>query len=796
MEPERQSPYWTEIVGDNWPMIAPAEWRGMAAAARSAAATLDVGAAEQARNAFDQHVRASAGLQSVKDQMRLLQPDPQSFAEALVATAVAFEEFADLVARTRNRILDIVAAATGRIAEVSAAADDERGSGDTADPAAAIAGIVAAARAEVRDVVRGALSAIGPVGLPTLDVVSDTLGQPGPWDNRKPLPGPQTHAVDRPPKAGGPNDEVSQQSDPLGLIESGPPSLASPNGEARDRITAPAVFGPWMVDGHPSESTPVGTPHAVPVHSTGPAGAGGAPEVGAHRAEASADSGAAPVHHPAAGDSEASATSRSPGGVLESRATERNTDTPVPGDQDDSASVQPTVGATPAVGTAAGAVPIAAALPFLPQAGSPASPGSATAAPVSVGSADRPGRLSAPLADQRAPSVDPRALGANVTADASTPGSGARGQSKVPPAHRDPLLPGTTDGADTMRGAVAAAMAAAAAPTFMVGERVDGDLQLARTLLADVLAVSEPIAPWLRWAVAVLRHSGGVSACATSNEGRGWIPAGIFLPKAVSTPWVWALTDDAPWEAVADPARILAEFGLAWGRKFGGRLTALASSAPVDGRLLEQLPGVSVVSPVRAATVSTLAEPGPELRDRLGVVGSRQLQDRAAAVPQELIGARVFTLAKDAHIRVGRAAADQAAALGAPALRARILRTIQKAAPVPEEWWAELRDTDDLLAASALAGHVDVTGVLLGELRSERAGLSESGTSVVRDLVFERRCNELVLLSANASNLQHMRDAVYAHAQILGHPLFVDTAESAEANRRRPRRVISTRRER
>ncbi|WP_141717300.1 hypothetical protein [Nocardia altamirensis] len=775
-------------------MIAPAEWRGMAAAARSAAATLDVGAAEQARNAFDQHVRASAGLQSVKDQMRLLQPDPQSFADALVATAVAFEDFADLVARTRNRILDIAAAATGRIAEASAAADDERGAGDAAEPAAATAGIVAAARAEVRDVVRGALSAIGPVGLPTLDLVSDTLGQPGPWDDRKSLFGPGTQAADRPPSAVSPNDEVSQQSDPRGSIESGP-SLTSSNGEARDRITAPAVFGPWMVDGQPSERTPVGAPPAVPVQSTGPAGV---PEVGAARAEASVDRGAAPVDHPVAGDPEAAATSRSTGGVPESRAAERNTETPGPGDQDDTTSVQPTVGPAPAAGIAAGAVPIAAVLPLLPQSGSPASPGSATAASVSVGPADRPGRLPAPLADQRAPSVDPRALGANVTADANTPGSGARGpQSKVPPTQRDPLPPGAADGSDTMRDAVAAAMAAAAAPTFMVGERVDGDLQLARTLLADVLAVSEPIAPWLRWAVAVLRHSGGVSACVTSNEGRGWIPAGIFLPNAVSTPWVWALADDSAWEAVADPARILAEFGLAWRRKFGGRLTALASSAPVEERLLEQLPGVSVVSPVPAATVSTLAEPGSDLRDRLGVVGSRQLQDRAAAVPPELIGARVFTLAKDAHIRVGRAAADQTESLGAPALRARILRTIQKGVSVPEEWWAELRDVDDLLAASVLAGQVDVTGVLLGELRSERAGLSESGTSAPRDLIFERRCNELVLLSANAANRQHMRDAVYAHAQILGHPLFVDTAESAsEANGRRPRRVISTRRER
>ncbi|NEW48417.1 hypothetical protein, partial [Nocardia cyriacigeorgica] len=39
-----------------------------------------------------------------------------------------------------------------------------------------------------------------------------------------------------------------------------------------------------------------------------------------------------------------------------------------------------------------------------------------------------------------------------------------------------------------------------------------------------------------------------------------------------------SVSEGSGWEGISDPARVLAEFALAWGRKSGARLTALASS--------------------------------------------------------------------------------------------------------------------------------------------------------------------------------------------------------------------------
>jgi hypothetical protein len=41
-------------------------------------------------------------------------------------------------------------------------------------------------------------------------------------------------------------------------------------------------------------------------------------------------------------------------------------------------------------------------------------------------------------------------------------------------------------------------------------------------------------------------------------------------------------------------------------------------------------------------------------------------------------------------------------------------------------------------------------------------------------MIFERRCNELVLLLADEPERQSLRDAIYAHEQIVEHPQFVE----------------------
>ena len=106
MEPERDSPYWDAIVGDNRPVISPADWNELATTARDGAAALDVLATERARNDFEDRARSGASLQALKDEMLSQRGNPQAFADALVAAADTFRDFSDLVYRTRNQILD------------------------------------------------------------------------------------------------------------------------------------------------------------------------------------------------------------------------------------------------------------------------------------------------------------------------------------------------------------------------------------------------------------------------------------------------------------------------------------------------------------------------------------------------------------------------------------------------------------------------------------------------------------------------------------------------------------------
>ncbi|WP_327146938.1 hypothetical protein [Nocardia sp. NBC_01327] len=314
-------------------------------------------------------------------------------------------------------------------------------------------------------------------------------------------------------------------------------------------------------------------------------------------------------------------------------------------------------------------------------------------------------------------------------------------------------------------------MATAAAPAFVLGEQVDGDAAMARTLLRSILAVVDcsPVAP--AWAVSVMRHSGGISVFVTSNEGRGWLPAGLYLPRLISTPWSGEVAEPA-WENVSDPARILVEFGLASGSASGARLSAVASSRAIDQAMRHRLPDLPLDGDVTAASEMDLSAPRPELLDRLEFTASPRLLDRVAAVPEESIGRIRSTLARTAHTQVAQAIPDTAAALGTRALRERILTALHGRQPVASDWWDELRDTDFLLAVNMQQHRLDVSRIPLGELRSEQSG----ERPIVRALHFQRRCNELVLLLAETPDRRSLRDAVYVHAHLTEHPALSKTA--------------------
>ncbi|MGY4098680.1 type VII secretion target [Nocardia sp. R16R-3T] len=417
--------------------------------------------------------------------------------------------------------------------------------------------------------------------------------------------------------------------------------------------------------------------------------------------------------------------------------------------------------------------------------GGPPGPAGAVAPGSTEGAAPQVGAGAAAASSPTAPvgsgvmpptSVTPGPVMPGVGAGSVYNGS-ADGQSGPPPAAP------TADGMPVpiltpFAAAVAANKAKEAEPAYMVGDVVNDDLVLAKTLLSSVLAAAES-AIGTAWAAAVMRGPGGIGMFITSNEGRGWLPAGVFLPREVSTPWLWdeVLGGDgagSPWEGISDPARVLVEFGLAWGPKANAKLSALVSSGPIDPGLQSRLPDIAMAGLVGPAYDVDLREPTQGMTDRLGLAGSISALEHVAQVADSQMRDRCVELAANAHAQVGRSLSAPSAAT-ASALRQRILAMVQAGQPVSRELWDELRDADDLLAAQMLSRRVDVGRVGLGELRLD------SEVSDLRAIVFERRCNELVLFLSGEATRQSLRDAVYAHEQIVEHPLFVAVPAAVSA---------------
>lgn len=317
------------------------------------------------------------------------------------------------------------------------------------------------------------------------------------------------------------------------------------------------------------------------------------------------------------------------------------------------------------------------------------------------------------------------------------------------------------------------------------GEAIDSDLAYARALLGAVLTALEPTVG-MTWAVSVMRGPSGAGAFITSNEGRGWLPAGLFLPSEVSTPWQW---DDvlsgteaggSPWEGISDPARVLAEFGHAWGEPAGAELSALVSSGPIDSSLRRRLPGVATEGLVGPNYNIDLRVPAPGTVDRLGTAGSIPALERVSAMPDDEVEQRCLGMAVHAHSELARSSAAPMAAGEARAARERILAALQAGESVPRHWWDELRSVDDQLSGSMMSHRVDAGRVEIGALRVG----AEAAT--LRSLVWERRCNELVLLLGQEQDRQTLRDVMYVHEQVVEHPDFGNVRPTVSAPDEQP----------
>ncbi|WP_459549680.1 hypothetical protein [Nocardia sp. X0981] len=842
MPPEHPSPYWDRIVGDHWPQIPPAAWHGLAAAAREGAEALDLADVQQARHAFDEAVQRSEGLAQIRRALVALEKYPHAFAAALSAAADTFGTFGEVVRRTRNQILDVVDDATDRIAQATRENDDDEDAEEDPEAEAeadrqATEAILTEARGEVADIVAAALNSLGPQGLPRLDDIAEALGQPGPWrSDAIPGAGPRRHGV--PGESPGPAASWKPGRD----LEFGPWGT-----RLRDLVPPDALFGRILIDLlddllHRDLPAPAPVPlplspegAEIPVDAGGPVGAqppppvgqdvsggdtgygvGGAPVPGQRPVVSSPEpqagsEEAAPVDEPVAADEpreepgadsssgpdpsaepDRSAGPAEPEGIAEPAgsprgAAEQHTDAPGTGIPVAAAPATAPPGAVPPVVFPAAAPPApggTAPVTATPAANS--APASASAAGASTGSsaisAAQAGRAAAaPVEAHRAAGATGK-IAVPISGPGATAAPGVKGPGYLPGSEPGTEKPGGTG--ELVQEAVGAAMVASAAPAFVVGERVDGDLALARTLLGGIRAATDSWVVGVDWAVGVLRHPSGVSAFVTSNEGRGWLPARLYLPGEVSLPWLWAVAGESGWEGVADPARILVEFALAWGTKSGSKLSALASSQPIEPGLGRQLTTVALAGSVGPSDVMDLRTPAPGTMDRLGLTAAPRLLDRAAKVPDNVVAVRCLELAVDAHIRVERADLPTVDAMGAPEIRLRILRALRDGRDFAASWWEEIQDADDLIAATVLGHRADTSRVALGDLRPSAADLEpESELSVLRALTFQRRCNELVLLLAEERTRQTLRDAMYAHAQILAHPLFTRPAAAEPAPR-------------
>lgn len=314
-----------------------------------------------------------------------------------------------------------------------------------------------------------------------------------------------------------------------------------------------------------------------------------------------------------------------------------------------------------------------------------------------------------------------------------------------------------------------------ALPSFVVGAGVDDDLALARTLLAATLAAVRDSALGLEWAAAVWRTSDGPIVLLTSTEGRGWLPPGLFLPLEVTLPWRWdTIFGTAGREAIAaleetaDPARILAEFGLMLGRRRSIRISALASSAAIPDNLRAGIgDDIAMEGWVSAAESAVdFTEPGVGLVDRLALAGSNELLRQAATVPEAEIRAKCVELAvaADAWVRAAVSSIDAETHIRR-ARRRRILDALLAGYPAPVSWWDQIRAADDMTAAVLRSRRVDVSYVPVGGV------CLDTSTEALRSMVFERRADELLmLLAAGEPDRQTLRDALYAYGQITEHP--------------------------
>ncbi|AHH15895.1 hypothetical protein NONO_c10880 [Nocardia nova SH22a] len=320
---------------------------------------------------------------------------------------------------------------------------------------------------------------------------------------------------------------------------------------------------------------------------------------------------------------------------------------------------------------------------------------------------------------------------------------------------------------------------------LVVGDGMDDDLALARALLSAVLSAVDDTARGVEWATGVARTDRGTVVLLTSTEGRGWIPAGLFLPSEVLVLWRWDSLLDADGRAAmtrfennADPARIITEFGRHVSRTRRGRLRALASSIRVDDFVRAALGDEVAIADgvVAGESAVDLSEPGTGLADRLDMAGSPISKQRADLVPDADIHAVCLQLASAADELVRRVVPGDDPATGAQ--RARRRRALDSLRTEHTMVTGTATPATSSTAVFAPSTGSRAPGGLA--IRSGAVAPPSSDVDIERGRALERRADELIsLLLAGNGDRRMLRDILYVHDQIAEHPQLQDMLEAA-----------------
>lgn len=400
-----------------------------------------------------------------------------------------------------------------------------------------------------------------------------------------------------------------------------------------------------------------------------------------------------------------------------------------------------------AASNAAGSMPVTPAQPV------PQTPASPLAAPMgSASPAAAPATMSAPAA----PAVSSAPVGAGGPMGVPAAGGGPGGQmtsygSVLPPAGGAGAPPAMGGGAvpPPPPGAVPPPSAGAPGATGLlpVGGGSGGggrlgrdismtDLESARKVVADLAAASSAVYPGLEWAVGVARGvSGQPELWIATNEGAGYVPAGVFVPRSMPLAARFDSTFDARWFGWFNPAETV----LRAIQARGDAVSAVASTFMSRSDLVDES--------VADVAVGVPAAGGPDEAEASRLVRSRshRLETVAPGLYLDLTGGDPGAV--DAYVRhVTQQAVFNCGPELSPAAQAVARAVVAGRWPASGEW-------------SALRDEYSSARLMAGSQRPGVIGIEDPQQSVAYQRDFAE-CRRLEVLTCWESGTP--ADVVYA----------------------------------